>query len=187
MYLEKGERGVPRAPGPQAKETATLSIARDCTVPQPTAHHAEHKASEKNNLSRNAAASSASPSTTRGSPGPGGSPVRALRAAAGFSNKKANTSGGDPRSFLKLGRDFVLRYIVSKMLLCSSRHQQTVTTATVPTCCLVNLVSFNRYQYRFRNHLWLQLQWLQSAGPMMYTPQRTLSKHPRKRNLIKPK
>ena len=26
-------------------------------------------------------------------------------------------------------------------------------------------ISFNQIQYRFRNNLWLQLQWLQSAGP----------------------
>ena len=40
----------------------------------------------------------------------------------------------------------------------------TVTTATATIMCLVNLVTFNKNEHRLWNNMWLQLQWLQSAG-----------------------
>ena len=36
--------------------------------------------------------------------------------------------------------------------------------------CLVSLASFNKFQYRIWSNLWLQLQWLQSAGPSKPRP-----------------
>ena len=48
-----------------------------------------------------------------------------------------------------------------------SYDQQAVTTATVTTGSSVSLVNFNNDNINNTKHrLWLQLQWLQSAGPM---------------------